>query len=104
MVFAINANDAKPYDQFKTNAAASTAVNGSPVAANSTTGSTGSTGTSASGASGASAASGSVAGSTAASASTPSPSASGTGNGAGALSVSGATLLSLAGLSLGLLL
>ncbi|EJF66269.1 hypothetical protein DICSQDRAFT_159248 [Dichomitus squalens LYAD-421 SS1] len=99
MVFAVNPTAAKTYDAFKANAAQSVAVNGSPAPANGTTGSTGAPASSASGSTG-----GAV-GTAAASGSTPSPSAAGTaGNGASALSFSGVTLLSLAGLSLGLLL
>ncbi|KAI0723752.1 hypothetical protein C8T65DRAFT_599327 [Cerioporus squamosus] len=105
MVFAVNPTAEKSFDAFKTNAAASTAVNGSPAPAAGANGTTSTSGSaSPSGAAGTAPAAGSASGST------PSPSASGTAgaagaNGAGSLRfTSGAALLSLAGLSLGLLL
>lgn len=103
MVFAVNPTAAKTYDAFKTAAAASVAVNGSP-SSNSTTGSSASA--SASGTGAAAGSTGAAAVSTGSAASTPSPSATGTksANGAASMALSGATLLSLAGLSLGLLL
>ncbi|RPD66640.1 hypothetical protein L226DRAFT_567040 [Lentinus tigrinus ALCF2SS1-7] len=106
MVFAVNPTAEKTFDAFKTNAAASTSVNGSPAAAAGNT--TSSTPASGSSAAAAPSGTGAAVGTGATSGSTPSPSASGTsgaGNGAGSLQfTSGAALLSLAGLSLGLLL
>ncbi|PIL24426.1 hypothetical protein GSI_14180 [Ganoderma sinense ZZ0214-1] len=102
MVFAVNPTAAKSFDAFKTAAAASTAVNGSPSSANTTTGSTGS---SASAASSAGSAAGTAAVGTGSAATTPSPSVTAAaGNGAASMTFSGATILSLVGLSLGLLL
>ncbi|RDX46854.1 hypothetical protein OH76DRAFT_805649 [Lentinus brumalis] len=109
MVFAVNPTAEKTFDAFKTNAAASTSVNGSPAPA--AGGAPASSGTSSSGAPAVSGSAGAApAAGSSASGSTPSPSASGTSgtagaNGAGSLQItSGAALLSLAGLSLGLLL
>ncbi|KAI1791640.1 hypothetical protein LXA43DRAFT_1094261 [Ganoderma leucocontextum] len=103
MVFAVNPTAAKTIEAFTTAAAASDAVNGSPATANTTTG------TSASGTSGSAASTGAAAGSSAAAAgtaaaATPSVSTTSQAAGAASIGVSGATLLSLVGLSFGLLL
>ncbi|KAM5538049.1 hypothetical protein V8D89_008246 [Ganoderma adspersum] len=104
MVFAVNPTAAKSFDAFKTAAAVSTAVNGSPVSANTTTGTTGSSASSAASGTGAAAGTSGAIG-TGSAASTPSPSATAAaGNGAASMTISGATILSLAGLSLGLFL
>ncbi|KAI8982840.1 Cupredoxin [Trametes punicea] len=117
MVFAVNPTQDKSYDAFKANAAASNAVNGSPQTntGNSTAGTAASASGSGAAPGGASATAGAVASGSApsgtaavasGSGSTPSPSASATSNnGAGAVHVgAGAMLMTLAGLSFGLLL
>ncbi|KAI0362650.1 hypothetical protein OH77DRAFT_1416917 [Trametes cingulata] len=118
MVFAVNPTQDKSYDLFKANAAKSDAVNGSPQSnsassgAPAASGSAGAGSPAASGSSGAPAATGGAvspgtSGSSPAG-STPSPTASGTGsagNGAGMVRAgAGAMLMTLAGLSFGLLL
>nr|VWP00660.1 Non-specific serine/threonine protein kinase (EC [Ganoderma boninense] len=102
MVFAVNPTAAKTFDMFKSAAALSTAVDGS-AASGASTGASGSSAPAA--ASGTGAAAGTVG--TGSAASTPSPSATsagGAGNGAASMTFSGATILSLVGLSFGLLL
>jgi hypothetical protein len=120
MVFAVNPTAAKSFDTFKTNAATSTAVNGSPVSGGA--GSTNGTGTGSTNGTSTGSTNGTNTGTTGTgtgtdtgaassntsdpkSGTTPTPGATNPGNGAGAVRFgSGATLLSLASLSLGLLL
>ncbi|KAL1944445.1 hypothetical protein VTO73DRAFT_2875 [Trametes versicolor] len=113
MVFAVNPTAAKTYEAFAAAAALSDAVDGSASTTNGAASNTTASGTaaasgsaaSATGSTGSAAASGALNPSASASGSTASPSAVGTGNGAGAVHAgAGAMLLSLAGLSLGMLL
>ncbi|KAI0332623.1 hypothetical protein GY45DRAFT_1273717 [Cubamyces sp. BRFM 1775] len=120
MVFAVNPTQEKSYDAFKANAAASDAVNGSPQSGSSGassgtssgTGATGSNSTSSTGSTtgGAAPASGNGAsavstGSTGGSTPTPGATNSNTTNAAGTMQYgAGAMFMTLAGLSLGLVL
>ncbi|KAI0748627.1 hypothetical protein C8Q80DRAFT_1172883 [Daedaleopsis nitida] len=108
MVFAVNPTAEKSWDAFKALAAQSTSVNGSPNgnAANGTSTATGSSGSNTTAGVAPSGASAGAAAGTNSGAPSPSASTTGaTGNGAGAVRVgAGASLLTLVGLSLGLLL